>query len=330
MKRILIIATILSVSLTAYPQFYRPFPEGSAIWTLLTENVTPIGGPPPYQYQYWSSYIIQIGDTIVGNNSYHKIYRYPYSNADLDSNFVPAYIFADTGYLGCVRQEVNEQKVFIMKKDSSSEQLLYDFTLDSIGSPFPNTIQKPDDSTFFIGYDTQTVYPATFTVDYGYSDMENNFFEPAIKEGIGAVWGGLVTPVTFFPAPGSGRQVFEQIMCLYVEDTLVFSYLGGAPIAPPDCATMLTASITALPNGSHLRVTPNPASDFIYLTYNDLPAEHQFNIAVFNTLGQPIAVASLAPASTTLSCANWQAGMYIWKVSDESGDKLAEGKVVKQ
>jgi hypothetical protein len=89
-------------------------------------------------------------------------------------------------------------------------------------------------------------------------------------------------------------------------------------------------------NDVNVTVSPNPCTDNLYLTYTNLPATHQYYFTACNILGQPIAKTPIAPVSPlgdgrgSLPCNTWQPGIYIWQVTDESGERLAEGKVVKE
>lgn len=305
-------------------QFYRPFPETDAVWTLLSIHYT---APfPSNSDEYYGSYIIQLGDTNINANTYHKLYRYPFA----DDSVLP-YIFADTGYLGGIRQDTAARKVYVYFRNDSIERLLYDFSVTTIGSPFPNTVQKPQDSAYLEVLDTIHLACGDSSLSFGYAPGQwLDQFQPTIIEGVGSVVGGLLEIDSFFIAPGTNDVYLEEeIKCLNTGDTLVW-FKGPIPV-DSTCVTLLTASVTRLAYyDSHVRVTPNPANDFIYITYSDLPEEHDYYFTVYNILGQPIANQPLAPASTNIPCANWQSGIYLWQVSDESGFKITEGKVVKE
>jgi len=318
MKNILCAFLLFTAVNNCLGQFYRPFPEGTAIWTILS-----VQGPPPLTL--YDSYILQEGDTIIENNSYHKLYRYSYTRDGSDS--LSGYPFADTGYIAGIRENVNLKRVYIFYNGDTGEKLLYDFSIDTTGAPFPKTVLNWGDTFNLTSADTTTLpYTGVLTRDFNYWDSVTGFAYD-IYEGVGPDVGGL-TRIPNYPPPGSSVELSEYIICLYSDDAAIYEhYLDPFPY--PDCATMLTLAISALPNGSHLKVSPNPANDYLYITYNDLPAEHHYYFTVYNILGQAVLTQPLAPAGTTLPCASWQAGLYIWEVRDESGNKLTEGKVVK-
>ena len=321
MRKYLQCIILVTMCQCAEAQSYHPFPENDAVWTLLELSA------PTVRY---ASYIIQTGDTLINGNSYHKIYREPI--------YPTGYPFADTGYMGAIRQNVNLMQVYIFLRNDSVERLLYDFSEDTLDAPFPNTIQKFDTTAtiYMIGKLHWGYTGVDSTLGYGYTDSNDldflgGQFYPVLDQGIGAVRGGLISKVGLFPAPGvNGYSLLEYIFCLYSGDTLIYNGINSSDSTGSGCISLLTAGITALPNGIHLRVTPNPINDYIYIAYNDLPAEHQHYFTVYNLLGQVVLTQPLAPASTTLPCANWHAGIYIWQVTDETGGKLTEGKVVKE
>ena len=79
-----------------------------------------------------------------------------------------------------------------------------------------------------------------------------------------------------------------------------------------------------------LSVFPNPTSDFLNVNASKLPLGHFYTIEICNIIGQNVLKQSLANSSSIIPCTNWQAGLYIWQVTDESGHKVAEGKIVKE
>lgn len=192
MKKVIIILLLLFSLLKGYSQFYRPFPEGEAVWTIESQHINGCPEGPGWITIYYS-YIIHVGDTVINGISYHKIYREPIYNP-LEQGTMP-YLFADTGYAGALRQDIVLKQVFIILKDSSNETLLYDFSVDTLNAPFPNTFSKPDNSSKLFYIDTiWLISPNAFTLSYLYEDTVTDICGDGIYygicEGIGGAGGG--------------------------------------------------------------------------------------------------------------------------------------------
>jgi hypothetical protein len=93
-------------------------------------------------------YSIEIsGDTIINSIQYHKLFT-PYIQTSVKSKSIQI----NTGYNGAIRQDTLIRKVFIVPRFESTEQLLYDFTMqvgDSVKG-FIQTVFDPKDVVFSI------------------------------------------------------------------------------------------------------------------------------------------------------------------------------------
>lgn len=116
MKNLIFIA-VLFCAFSLKAQTYLPFPDSNAIWVNTYYNVVPIG--PTYQNVLAdvTNYCTD-GDTIIGAQTYTRIEKCP-------ENEYHAAIRDDNG------------KVYVVPKDSSTEYILYDFTV-SVGDTIHN------------------------------------------------------------------------------------------------------------------------------------------------------------------------------------------------
>jgi hypothetical protein len=130
-KLLLLIFLSFSFRLFAQPNAYRPFPEDSALW--IVDWVTPHNNPPILRDVY-----IMHGDTIFNNVSYNKIYKesnvynYPYGPSTVSSAYK---------YIGAMRQDSTNKKVFFRSDTMSTDTLLYNFNL-KIGDTLSATYLK--------------------------------------------------------------------------------------------------------------------------------------------------------------------------------------------
>jgi len=325
---------MLLISTRVDGQFYRPFPEGEAVWTVVSEHIKycPLDANAFTQYH---SYIIQVGDTTINANTYHKIYREPFINPP---NGLP-YSFADTGYIGALRQNIALKQVYVFLKNDTTERLLYDFSLDSVNSQFPNTLQKQDNAAKLVLVDTfHLITPNGFTFRFVYydtaKDICGNELAYTVVEGIGSIGGGLITKVGFFNAPGTSNYLIDEYITCFAENGILVEHSSfDTTLNSQDslyCISTLTAGFTELPGAYHIKVYPNPVADQINISCNDLPSGHQYFYTVFDVLGNIIIHQQIQPAGTVIYSNSLSTGFYCWQVTNEQGIKLTDGKLIKQ
>lgn len=107
---------------------YHPFPDSNTIW---------IGTDMTF-YEYpcfiFDDYNLFIsGDTIVGTNTYHKLYR----NGHKWSNCPPPRFYYYNEYFGAFRQDAENKKVYLLG-NNELDTLAYDFNLNA-GDTLPPT-----------------------------------------------------------------------------------------------------------------------------------------------------------------------------------------------
>jgi len=188
---VIAIATLSGVEGQAQTNVYHPFPEDSAIW------VVNWYAQPPYCNGYCNTDIYRMyGDTVINSVSYNKlfavsfVYQGPYTNP-------PPNYFSGT-YIGAIRQDSINKKVYYRKYLMTSDTLLYDFDL-AIGDTLPatyinNSLFKP---TIVSGIDSMLVdnkYHKLFTF---YNTAPYQAGHAYLLEGVGA-GGGLFDLLDFF------------------------------------------------------------------------------------------------------------------------------------
>ncbi len=95
-------------------QDYFPFPSDSATWYSMRSQYEMI---PPYISYYTIKYEI-IGDTILNNKTYHKVYQ---SSPDSTNSHL--------SYTGALRTEPDSLLVYYINRGDSGERLLYNYNL---------------------------------------------------------------------------------------------------------------------------------------------------------------------------------------------------------
>jgi len=122
MKKILIIIfALLSQITSAQTNVYHKFPESSAFWNFHLASLQQQGG---YCFGSQDYTIIITGDTVINTSAYHKLYI-PF----IQSIGLPC--GEHLGYKGAFRQDTILKKVYIIPTNQTSEQLWYDFNLQT-------------------------------------------------------------------------------------------------------------------------------------------------------------------------------------------------------
>ena len=114
MKKYLLIAIAIFLFKTSFSQ-YQPLPMQNAYW-VCSGAYDLLSNPIPIQYMYYTD-----GDTIINSTTYVKIKK----TEDPPVNNI--YIYAT--FTGVIRQDTLNKKIYVIPTDSTSEKLLYDFSL---------------------------------------------------------------------------------------------------------------------------------------------------------------------------------------------------------
>lgn len=141
----------------------------------------------------------------------------------------------------------------------------------------------------------------------------------AITLGIDTVYVAVDNEVYFHQLGSPGWQlgytypVGTEINFLYYDELLVGTSTGLYG------HTGISQSTTAISGGLHvdrkLRISPNPAQDFVWVSFEGAK-NTEYLLSVYTTTGQEIHRQALRSTETRLDIRRWQRGMYIVRVSD--------------
>lgn len=122
-KNLLFSFTLLTFITNAQTSVYHPFPDSNAVWNI-ESSFQCWTGIPATVYTYYSLTFGQ--DTIINSQVYHTL-TVPFLLTD-STGCSSAGVTLDV-YKGAIRQDTSLKKVFIVPPFNSTEQLLYDFTM---------------------------------------------------------------------------------------------------------------------------------------------------------------------------------------------------------
>jgi len=158
MKKHIIILTMLLLTLTivrGQTSVYHPFPDSNAVWTVYCQGYPGLCQCSCTLCIYNETDQDSLGgDTVIGSYAYHKLYN-QYARLDYcDSppSCSPGYYPSTTTnynyqYYGAIRQNISLKKVYIYYRQSSTEQLLYDFDLH-VGDTLQATMITPANTNY--------------------------------------------------------------------------------------------------------------------------------------------------------------------------------------
>ena len=284
--RLTLILLTISVSLFGQTSVYHPFPDSNAVWVYSRHEMAGTT-------EVWKI-ILSNGDTTLNTQTYRKVYsRYP-----------------SPIYFGGMRQEIALRKVFFIPKDSSSEQVLYDFNL-SVGDTIPST---------FIG-----CYPQVWVASIDSTNQFGNGYRKVFNM-TGAIW----APYSLIEGIGGSGGVFVpycmndgyyyQLDCYSVNDTIQSSNPWGASMC--SLSTNVADNFIKL---SSLKVSPNP-----FHSTTTLELKKDFENAVlkiYNIFGDQVQRQKIISQTTIINRNGLRDGIYLFQIISSNG-KVTIGKLM--
>jgi hypothetical protein len=239
----------------AQTNVYHPFPDSNAIWVGRHWYNYP---PTCMVYDDFDLYIS--GDTIIGNYTYHKLYK----NGHKWASCPPPGFYYYGQYWGAFRQDKANKKVYLFY--NGKDTLAYNFDLDlNVGDTLPpsclvalspkNYIQSID--SVLIG----SQYRKRFWISQGVSHKYT-----ALIEGIGTTLGAFASIIPPFEAG-------DNLWCVRINDQIVWTETGH------NCDLMSITESSIAKNQTS--IFPNPSNG----TFNMISSEQICNIEVFDLLG---------------------------------------------
>lgn len=268
---------MLALLASAQTYIYHPFPDSNANWNFsFNRDQCPFGGA----WEYYSYYIS--GDTSINNEIYHKISTPFVSTYNL--GYCPQLHFP--GYKGAIRQDIPNKKVYFIPPLSSTENLLYDFTME-IGDTVPGFITSYSDD-IVISIDSVFVGD-----DYRKRWLTNSDYDIYYIEGIGSTYGLLeYSPGGMFDAP------YYYLDCFIQNEQTIYP--------DPELPCQL---ITSVNNNEDLKdifdVYPSPAKDILFI--DNASGSH---VQLFSITGLLISESEIKTEHFELKLKGVPAGMY--------------------
>jgi hypothetical protein len=222
-------------------QNYVPIPEKNMAWF----NYTGCGE------DYWNI----TGDTLIGGFNYSKVslYHVEYNVAPMPFNYCTplAGITTSTSYAGAFRNDSIQKKVYIVPKNSSTEQVLYDFSLQPgdtlkdtyLSSLHGSAILERIDSISLGG-----IQRARYTFSHCGFDASQASVGDSLRliEGIGSNQ-SFLSP---YELCGYNGNIFYTLECVTYNGQAIYPSGSNCTVLTQLKETELSASINIYPNPS--------------------------------------------------------------------------------
>lgn len=287
-KLTLIVFVITALNGSCISQNYVPFPESGATWRVDKASCVYCTADMVNCICSKFQYTLQ-GDTTVGNYGYKKIHR---EWQDIDE-----FEFTDSGYLGAIRQDIPNKKVYYLMPNTSIDTLLYDFDL-AVGDTvpisyvfeFPDLVVEEIDS-ILIGSNYHKIYSI-----HGIGDK--------LIEGIGSTAGLIETMFVF--------EVYHLLRC--------FSLSSGYQHVFPGAQNCDIITDIAEIKKIDISIYPNPGNSQFTLQ----SPEKITSLSIYDITGREIKAGTLSVAEgqTTLDVSHLQQGVYVFIVNGSTVKKV--------
>ncbi|MFT6167737.1 MAG: hypothetical protein ACJASF_002437 [Vicingaceae bacterium] len=259
MKIITILFLLLnSWFLSAQTSIYHSFPDSNAVWNYKLQANCFANGSANEDYS-----IVIAGDTILNNTTYNKLY----------TPFVVSFSTGTcggilNGYKGAIRHDLIGKKVYIIPSQDTTEQLLYDFTLQVGDTVTGYTQLFPFQPDTVISIDSMLI-GSLFRKRW----IINTCYNISIIEGIGSTYG------FFEKSPGCITDFPDfSLNCFQQNSQTMY------PNSTSNC--QIITSINTIPIvEENINIYPNPSNGSLTIDFRTIQIKE---IRLINLLGKII------------------------------------------
>ena len=300
--RVIVSTAVLGLTVAhGQTNVYHPFPDSSAMWREDKQGYQQI----PLYMQHWNGQSSLGSDTMINTLTYKKIL----GTYNFSSNQVPDTFYQDK-YLGAIRQNISQRKIFIVPVGGNTEILLYDFNL-SVGNPIPTTYNDYKVASNNVYLSDSILIGNNYRKRFWVGDTSSNV---SLIEGIGSSF-GLMYP---YPLTTNQYVLGRQLICFIQNGQTLY------PDSTYNCtpATGINEIIYKL----SLNIFPNPFSTQTTLQTDNFL--HNATLTVDNCFGQTVLqIKNISGQTVTLFRDNLPSSLYFVRLTEEN-KTIATDKLV--
>lgn len=277
----------------------------------------------PYSPYYGFRYSMKIeGDTNIAGITYSRLFRPTWEffvpewfDGTVDDCF--PWAIPDTGYVGGLRDNYGERKVYFVKAGTEQEILLYDFSLnvgDTLDFYFdPDVLMQLEDPIIVASIDSVEI-GNSLRLRWNFTTPNNIGSDNALQliAGIGGT-AGLIEPDPFFlmHSPQTSLTCFS---------------MGNVHFYPPGTSSceMITHTTDFPAPHDELILFPNPASTQLSVILPEKSIRKSTTIEVFDIGGRPVyQTRHNGNRMIQLNTENWNAGIYVLRMNYEGDSHVS-------
>lgn len=294
MKKCYVLILLLFTAKFTFSQ-YRPLPMQNAEW-VCSGAFNLLSTPTSINYMYYTD-----NDTLIGSMVYVNIRKVEIPSV----NDVNTY----QTYTGAIRQDTLNKKIYIVPTDSTSEKLLYDFSLN-VGDTVVSFLNETCPAIETIGAIDSIIvngnYHRRLHLQGGCSGIQIYYIE-----GIGSNF-GLIFP--------NNTGNLSNLICTKVNNQTYY----------PDSSTScnLITSATSLDIDMAIDIYPNPSYNEINIIIPDAEKSAANIITLLSPIGQILITEKISNTKNTIDISLLPKGLYILTIS--VNENIFTKKIIKQ
>ena len=283
-----------SSNLWGQANVYHPFPEDTASWVVHTYS-------NPCQGYCNSNYYEMRGDTILNSVSYNKIYHRDAHFYYITPPTVVGATYGSLKYIGAVRQDSINKKVYYIDSTMTKDTLLYDFSLNLGDTIRP--LYKANMALKITKIDSILINNNYHKIFYFFNITS---VEWSLIEGVG--WGGDFFGILYYAGGSYNLTCFSG------------NLVGGSGgFGGNECTYTLGPTVGIhKPEATsiYFRAYPDP-SNGIFTIKNE---NGRINlISIYNTIGEIIFQSTILNPQSTIDLSSQPNGIYFLQLKTEAG-----------
>lgn len=291
MKNLFYLFLLFASMHTAHAQ-YKPLPMHNAEW-INYGGIALLSCPTCtfVNYKYYTD-----GDTIINSLTYSKIKKLEGPNLN-DVSLFPT-------YTGAIRQDTLNQKIYVVLTDSTTEHILYDFSLQ-VGDTNNSVLHSLVSNC--LGFNTETLYLID-TIQVNGNDHRVFHFQGSCAgngvsyiEGIGSDFGLL------FPNLMDIQE--SHLACLKINNQTYY------PSNTESCV-LTFVGVDEINENPMISISPNPASTMLHISL-DANSVNQ-NGKLLDNQGKVLKNFNLTSGENHIDIHDLDSGVYFVKIDTQS------------
>lgn len=308
MKRNLILILLFLTVKYSFSQ-YRPLPMQNAEW-INHGGIALLSCPgcTIVNYKYYTD-----GDTIINSQKYVKIKK-----TEIPAiNNVTLY----PTYTGAIRQDTLNKKIYIVLSDSTTERILYDFSLQ-VGDTVNSVLHDlaANECAPLSAFNVEIISSIdSILINGNYHKVFNIqgscTYNLSYIEGVGSNYGLI------FPNASSGIKQ-SYLTCTKVNGQTYFPYSTAS------CTLPGPVSVTNFNINKTIEIYPNPSNDKINIIIPDMEKSTTSKMTLLSPIGQILITEKINNQKNVMNISSLPKGFYILTIS--VNENTFTKKIIKQ